>query len=154
MWRSQRPIPAQIPTCPSDPPHLILLWVGLQPDRHRSPLWNHRQTSHCRQLLQPRLRPHRFRLVELTDRLHRAIEREKSYPLSARRLGREGTAQVAFRLHPDGQIDELTVATTSGEPALDRAALRAVSGISPFAEAAGYLVEAAPFRVEIAFRLR
>jgi protein TonB len=95
----------------------------------------------------------RLRLLELTDRLHRAIERQKRYPLSARRLGREGTASVAFRLRPDGAIDDLVVAATSGEPALDRAALRAVSGISPFAEARAYLDSSAPFRVDIAFRL-
>lgn len=95
----------------------------------------------------------RLRLLELTDRLHRAIERQKRYPLSARRLGREGTASVAFRLRPDGAIDDLEVAATSGEPALDRAALRAVSGISPFGEARAYLETSAPFRVDIAFRL-
>jgi protein TonB len=95
----------------------------------------------------------RLRLLELTDRLHRAIERQKRYPLSARRLGREGTASVAFRLRPDGAIDDLEVAATSGEPALDRAALRAVSGISPFGEARAYLDSSAPFRVDIAFRL-
>jgi protein TonB len=94
------------------------------------------------------------RLLALTDRLHRAIEREKRYPLSARRLGREGTASVAFQLRPDGAIDGLQVATSSGEPALDRAALRAVKGISPFNEAGSYLDETAPFRVDIAFRLR
>jgi protein TonB len=95
----------------------------------------------------------RLRLLELTDRLHQAIERQKRYPLSARRLGREGTASVAFRLRPDGAIDDLEVAATSGEPALDRAALRAVSGISPFGEARAYLDASAPFRVDIAFRL-
>jgi protein TonB len=94
------------------------------------------------------------RLLALTDRLHRAIEREKRYPLSARRLGREGTASVAFQLRPDGAIDGLQVAASSGEPALDRAALRAVKGISPFNEAGRYLDETAPFRVDIAFRLR
>lgn len=94
-----------------------------------------------------------LRLLELTDRLHRAIEREKRYPLSARRLGREGTASVAFRLRPDGAIDAVEVAASSGEPALDRAALRAVSGISPFAEARAYLDASAPFQIDIAFRL-
>ena len=94
------------------------------------------------------------RLLALTNRLHRAIEREKRYPLSARRLGREGTASVAFRLRPDGAIDGLQVASSSGEPSLDRAALRAVSGIIPFGEARHYLDETAPFRVDIAFRLR
>ena len=94
------------------------------------------------------------RLLALTDRLHRAIEREKRYPLSARRLGREGTASVAFQLRPDGAIDGLQVASSSGEPALDRAALRAVAGISPFGEAGNYLDETAPFRIDIAFRLR
>ena len=94
------------------------------------------------------------RLLELTDRLHRAIEREKRYPLSARRLGREGTASVAFQLHPDGAIDVIQVASSSGEPTLDRAALRAVAGISPFGEAGKDLDESAPFRVDIAFRLR
>ena len=101
----------------------------------------------------PSAYPH-ARLLELTDRLHRAIEREKRYPLSARRLGREGTASVAFQLRPDGAIDAIQVAASSGEPALDRAALRAVQGISPFGSAGDYLDESTPFRVDIAFRLR
>ena len=96
----------------------------------------------------------RSRLLELTGRLHRAIERQKRYPLSARRLGREGTTSVAFRMNPSGAIDSLEVAASSGEPSLDRAALRAVRGISPFDEAGAYLDETAPFRVDIAFRLR
>jgi len=96
----------------------------------------------------------RSRLLELTGRLHRAIERQKHYPLSARRLGREGTTSVAFRMNPSGAIDSLEVAASSGEPSLDRAALRAVRGISPFDEAGAYLDETAPFRVDIAFRLR
>ncbi len=94
------------------------------------------------------------RMAILIHRLHEVIEREKRYPLSARRLGREGTASVAFRLRPDGAIDGLQVASSSGEPALDRAALRAVAGISPFGEAGDYLDETAPFRIDIAFRLR
>ena len=93
-------------------------------------------------------------LLDLADRLHVAIEREKSYPLSARRLGREGTTRVAFRLRPDGGIDDLVVADTSGEPALDRAALRAVSGITPFTEAGNYLADPEKFLVAVEFRLR
>ena len=94
------------------------------------------------------------RLVELTERLHRAIEREKRYPLGARRLGREGVTRVAFRLAPDGAIGELVVAASSGEASLDRAALRAVRDIGPVREAGDYLDAPTPFRVDIAFRMR
>ena len=41
---------------------------------------------------------------ELIRLLHAAISRHKRYPLSARRMRREGTAQLDFRLHADGRI--------------------------------------------------
>jgi protein TonB len=93
-------------------------------------------------------------LQELAARLHHAIETHKHYPLSARRLGREGTVEVAFLLRPDGLIGDLEVAASSGSRVLDSAALRAVESIAPFAPARGYLDAPARFRIAIAFSLR
>jgi len=98
--------------------------------------------------------PNRPALTLLASELRLAIEHHKRYPLAARRMGREGVTQVAFELHPDGHIEELEVALTSGARALDNAALRAVHAIEPFAGAADYLDDSARFRIDIEFQLR
>jgi protein TonB len=96
---------------------------------------------------------HARRITELSRLLHEAIDRYKRYPISALRRGRQGTARIAFELRPDGNIDGLTVATTSGTRALDRAALAAVRAIVPFRRARHYLHAAERLQVDIAFRL-
>lgn len=96
---------------------------------------------------------HARRIAELSRLLHEAIDRYKRYPISALRRGRQGTARIAFELRPDGNIDGLTVATTSGTRALDRAALAAVRAIVPFRRARHYLHAAKRLQVDIAFRL-
>ncbi len=58
-----------------------------------------------------------------------AIERNKRYPRSARRLGLEGCSRIAFTLHPSGQIAGVRIIGESGEPVLDRAALAAVAAV-------------------------
>lgn len=85
--------------------------------------------------------------------LHAAIDGHKRYPSMARRLRREGVATVLFRLHPDGDIDALAVADSSGFAVLDAAALRAVAAVAPFAPATTFLTREARFRVGVKFHL-
>lgn len=92
------------------------------------------------------------RLAELNRLLHSAIDRYKRYPLSALRLGREGTARIKFRLFHDGRIEMLSLARSSGFDALDRAALAAVQGIEPFTPASRYIPDSERFEVDVVFR--
>lgn len=92
-------------------------------------------------------------LQELYRHLHDAIDRHKHYPLAARRMRREGTARVSFRLARDGAVDQIAVVDSSGHRSLDRAAVDAVQGIHPFRPAADYLEQSEQLQVEIVFRL-
>ena len=85
--------------------------------------------------------------------LHHAIDGNKRYPTIARRQQRQGVATVLFRLHPDGALDRLELADSSGFDMLDQAALRAVAGVAPFEPAMRLLTRDAEFRVEVEFRL-
>lgn len=90
---------------------------------------------------------------ELMALLHQAIDRNKHYPQSALRMGREGSARVDFRLGPDGQIEELNIGNSSGVHALDIAAYRAVQNIAPFPIASRYLEHTQRFQVDVVFRI-
>jgi len=89
---------------------------------------------------------------ELVSLLHRAIDRHKRYPLAARRRGDEGTAQVYFRLNPDGRLDQVTLRRTSGSHRLDRAAMAAVEAASPITPAGEFIEDATTIEVAIVFR--
>ena len=89
----------------------------------------------------------------ILELLHRRISDNKEYPYLARRQRREGTATVAFVLHPDGRIENTHLVSSSHAVALDRAALTAVEQIEPFAVAKEYLQESKTFQVDIEFDL-
>jgi protein TonB len=48
------------------------------------------------------------------------------YPGRARQLGFEGTVQLQVKVNPNGGVDEVKIAVSSGYSMLDDAALRAV----------------------------
>lgn len=90
---------------------------------------------------------------ELMALLHREISRHKLYPLIARRQQREGRATISFRLYPDGRMDHVSVAHSSGFQPLDDAALEAVDGVAPFEAAGHYLAHVERFEVDVVFTL-
>lgn len=90
---------------------------------------------------------------ELMSLLHQAIDRNKRYPQSALRMGREGSARVDFNLGPDGQIEALNIGNSSGVHALDIAASRAVQDIAPFPMAGRYLDRTQRFQVDVVFQI-
>ena len=47
------------------------------------------------------------------------------YPMSARRLGHEGTVVLAIRVLDSGRVDDVIVVTSTGHRSLDQAAVRA-----------------------------
>lgn len=91
---------------------------------------------------------------ELLRLLNREISAGRRYPRIARRQGREGTATVAFQLHPNGRIDSIDIIRSSQFEPLDRAARAAVQAIEPFSAAGSYLRQSQSFRVDVQFALR
>jgi TonB family protein len=90
---------------------------------------------------------------ELMALLHAAIDRNKRYPQSALRMGREGSTRVDFNLGPDGRIEVLNIGNSSGVHALDIAATRAVQNIAPFPMADRYLDRTQRFQVDVVFQI-
>ena len=76
----------------------------------------------------------RLRNIELayTRALVKAIERNKQYPLRARRKGDEGEVQVLFTIDRDGTISQVHIGVSSLSSTLDRAASKAVEGLGRF----------------------
>jgi TonB family protein len=92
-------------------------------------------------------------LSELQRLLLAEINLHKHYPLSALRMGQQGTARVGFRLQKNGYIDALAVLHSSGHESLDRAALEAINDIQPFAPADRLLTKTADLQIDIVFQL-
>jgi len=92
-------------------------------------------------------------LSELQRLLLAEINLHKHYPLSALRMGQQGTARVGFRLRRNGYIDALAVLRSSGHESLDRAALSAIHNIQPFAPADRLLTKTADLQIDIVFQL-
>ena len=56
-----------------------------------------------------------------------------NYPDEARRRGLSGTLVLSVRLNPEGELINIEVARSSGEPVLDQAAIRIVELAAPYA---------------------
>jgi protein TonB len=56
------------------------------------------------------------------------IDRNRAYPEAARRAGTEGTAVLRFTVRHDGQVEEVTLQSSSGSDRLDRASLDLLRG--------------------------
>lgn len=69
----------------------------------------------------------------LYKRLRTAIERHKSYPYQAYKMGLSGQSHLAFTLDPSGKITDLRIIRRSEVPSFDQASLNAVRSASPFA---------------------
>lgn len=65
----------------------------------------------------------------------RKVERvgNLNYPDEARRRGLSGSLVLSVRLDADGQVQDIAIAQSSGEPILDQAAIRIVELAQPFA---------------------
>lgn len=69
---------------------------------------------------------------EYTARVRELIDRQKEYPLMARRSGVEGTVYIKFVLARDGSLKQAEVSRSSGKRILDKAAINAVSAVKRF----------------------
>jgi periplasmic protein TonB len=62
----------------------------------------------------------------------RWVERQRDYPLAARRRGLEGTAIVRLRLRADGSLVQAQIVRDTGHAILDRAAIGMVERAAPY----------------------
>jgi protein TonB len=82
------------------------------------------------------------------------IERYKKYPHAARVRQIEGSVTVRFVIRPEGDIRSAEVVKTSGNRALDGAALMAVKEAAPFPKAPAHLFKGEiPLELTIMFEL-
>ena len=82
------------------------------------------------------------------------IERHKKYPENARIRQIEGSVTVCFVILPQGDIRSAEVVKTSGDKALDGAALMAVKEAAPFPKAPAHLFKGEiPLELTIVFEL-
>jgi protein TonB len=79
--------------------------------------------------------------------IQRRIEGAKIYPDAARRKGLEGTADVRFRIGPDGSAQAVEVVRSSGHPELDEAARQTIHRAAPFPVIQGRI------RIPLSYRL-
>ena len=77
----------------------------------------------------------------------RKIEAAKRYPRIARRMGIEGTTVVRFKLKPNGHIESVAIAESSGSEILDKASLDTIRDAAPLPYKDGWL------RVGIVFKI-
>lgn len=70
------------------------------------------------------------------------------YPLSSRKKGESGTVVLLVRLDGQGHVQELSVRSSSGYPALDQSALRAVRAWKFRPGGPGFLLVPVVFRLE------
>lgn len=87
--------------------------------------------------------------------LQRAIARHQRFPEDARRRKATGVATLAFVVHADGRIGQVRVVKSSGDAALDQAAVSALARLGRFKPIPASIGRSSwPMRVPIRFDLR
>jgi protein TonB len=85
--------------------------------------------------------------------LSRAVRKEYTYPRAAQRAGLQGRAVVRIVLDSTGAIIEVALATSSGHPILDKAALLAASSVKRL-PAAPHLLDWGRRAIKVPFNFR
>lgn len=67
-------------------------------------------------------------------RVRADFARHFEYPALARRMGWGGEVLLSYRIEPDGTLDAIRVARSSGFAVLDRSALEALARVPPLTE--------------------
>jgi protein TonB len=91
--------------------------------------------------------PSAIELDQIQQRIIRKIEAAKRYPRAARRMGVEGTAVVRFKLKPQGQVEAVEIAESSGSEILDHASLQTVRDAAPLPYKEGWLKVGIVFKI-------
>lgn len=74
-----------------------------------------------------------YRYVGYFTTLRKSIELVWNYPLAAVRKGLQGTVNLEFTIHENGEVTQIKVLKTSGFQVLDKAIVDAIKLASPFA---------------------
>ena len=64
------------------------------------------------------------------SKIRQSIDKLKSYPKNAKRLGQTGTVKVTFTVMADGTIEKTSVEQTSGFTSLDEAAMKILTTLA------------------------
>jgi periplasmic protein TonB len=93
--------------------------------------------------------------AQIQARLLADLYRHFEYPLLARRLGWQGTVLLAFTLEPDGALQRIHVARSSGYDVLDDSAITALKRVGRLSEARHWLNgQAFEMRVPVIYKLK
>ena len=76
------------------------------------------------------------------------------YPKGARQRGEQGDVVLEIRVNAEGMVDEVKVATSSGFPELDEAAVRAARAAKFSPARSGHDPVASTARLKLSFKLR
>lgn len=71
----------------------------------------------------------------LRSRISDELGRYFTYPPLARQRGLSGTVVLSYRVEPDGRLEQMAVARSSGYALLDRSALTDLSRVPPLSDA-------------------
>lgn len=91
---------------------------------------------------------------EWQQRVLRHIDRRKVYPRDAQRAGQEGVAAIAFTIDANGRMLSVSIARSSGVPALDQAAIETARRASPVPKPPVSLGSTISLTASIRFTLR
>lgn len=90
--------------------------------------------------------------AKLLEILHDKIRENQQYPTNALLLKQQGLVQIAFRLFPDGHLENLHIVHSSGIADLDQSGLAAVTAITPVEIAGQYLAVAKDFYINVVYQ--
>lgn len=85
---------------------------------------------------------------DIISEIRSAIEREKSYPLIARKRQMEGTVVASFRIDESGTPTDITLVKSSGHGILDKEALQTIKRASPYPTVKGSIEVPISFKLE------
>ncbi|MDO8493798.1 MAG: energy transducer TonB [Deltaproteobacteria bacterium] len=69
---------------------------------------------------------------EILQKIRNKIERQKFYPLLAKRSKIEGAPMIELKIKPDGSLEYVALKKSSGSSLLDEAAIKTVSLAAPY----------------------
>jgi protein TonB len=97
--------------------------------------------------LSAKVHPSSVDIDQVLQQIVRKIEAAKRYPRAARKMGIEGTTVVRFKLKPQGQVEAVEIAESSGSEILDHASLQTVRDAAPLPYKEGWLKVGIVFKI-------
>lgn len=92
--------------------------------------------------------------AEIEARLRTDLARYFEYPVIAQRRGWEGQVVLRFMVAPEGRLEQIQIAKTSGYDVLDQAARRALERVERLQDTAGALGGHVEMELPVIYRLQ